>query len=234
MSLIALATVPEGIVVAADRRSTTNMRTLSNKKENQEYIGLQFNDHTDKIRVCENDCVITNNGGYTLKGYGMDHWIRDFMEKHIHSGVDVTQMPELLLSYFQSFDEEIDTNFMIMGYDSNHHQRVYNISMIDRDMIECDTTKPYAGYCGESYYAQRLMQSCLITKQDGKQLLFQSPQIPFDQFTLDDAIAFCRFIIDMTKQMLDFVDWVNTVGGNTDLLVIKEEGVTWIQKEELV
>lgn len=235
MSLIALVTVPEGIVVAADRRMTVEFYVPKNKGKFGKSSGTWYNDHHDKIYLCENNCVITNNECATLEGCDINHWIHTFMREQVQKDVDITQMPEMLLTYFQSFDEIINTHFMIAGYDSFHQQRIYDISIIDDDIIEYDAIhNRVACYCGENHYINRLMEACLLTDQNGNQQVLQETKLPLELFTLDQAIDFCRFVIDMTKQMLEFVDALQSVGGNTDILVIKENGITWIQKEELV
>lgn len=234
MSLVALLSVAEGIAIAADRRSTSSTLLPSKKKNYQECIGMVSNDHSDKVFVCNNDCIIAVTGKATLQERNIKYWISNFMKEYIHRDIDITQMPELMFSYIASFDEMIDTHFVIAGYDKNKKKHIYDVSILEQEYYEYDTSVPTGLYIGATYCVDHLLKACVVTDTDGHKHQLPEVAIRYELFTLKDAIQFCRFLIDLTKQMLDFIDYTNTVGGNTDVLVIKEDGVTWIQKEELV
>ncbi len=58
-------------------------------------------------------------------------------------------------------------------------------------------------------------------------------QIPYQFFTLQDAIDFCVFAVRSTTDAIKFQPRPKTVGGPIDVLVIKPDEAFWVQRKEL-
>ncbi|MEA3325803.1 MAG: hypothetical protein U9R53_00575, partial [Chloroflexota bacterium] len=58
-------------------------------------------------------------------------------------------------------------------------------------------------------------------------------QLPWQFFTLQDAIDFCIFAIRSTIDAIRFQPRAKTVGGPIDVLVIKPDEAFWIKRKEL-
>ena len=60
-----------------------------------------------------------------------------------------------------------------------------------------------------------------------------APPIPWNFFSLQDAIDFATFAIKTTIETMRFQERLKTVGGPIDILIIKPTGATWISRKEL-
>jgi hypothetical protein len=94
--------------------------------------------------------------------------------------------------------------------------------------------KPGASWGGEADILARLVQPVAILGQQGEvgQPLPNFP-IPWQFFTLQDAIDFCIFAVRSTIDAIRFQPRPKTVGGPIDVLVIKPDKSFWVQRKEL-
>ena len=58
-------------------------------------------------------------------------------------------------------------------------------------------------------------------------------KVSWGLFTLQDAIDFAQYAVDVTIKTMHYSSVVETVGGPIDILVIKPERSFWIQHKEL-
>ena len=58
-------------------------------------------------------------------------------------------------------------------------------------------------------------------------------QIPFNHFTIQDAIDFAKYAIQTTIDTMKFQQRGKTVGGPVDILIIKPDNAFWIARKEL-
>jgi hypothetical protein len=57
--------------------------------------------------------------------------------------------------------------------------------------------------------------------------------LPWEFFTLQDAIDFCIFAVRSTSDAIRFQPRPKSVGGPIDVLVIKPDGAFWVQRKKL-
>ena len=57
--------------------------------------------------------------------------------------------------------------------------------------------------------------------------------VPFNHFTIQDAIDFAKYAIQATIDTMKFQERVKTVGGAVDILIIKPDNAFWIARKEL-
>jgi hypothetical protein len=91
-----------------------------------------------------------------------------------------------------------------------------------------------AQWGGESDILSRLVQSVGVLDNAGalKAALPHHP-IPWQFFTLQDAIDFAIFAIRSSIEAIRFHPRAKTIGGPVDVLVIKPTEAKWIQRKEL-
>ena len=69
--------------------------------------------------------------------------------------------------------------------------------------------------------------------EDGKEISLGETEASWELFTLQDAIDFAQYAVDVTIKTMHYSSVVETVGGPIDILVIKPERSFWIQHKEL-
>ena len=67
----------------------------------------------------------------------------------------------------------------------------------------------------------------------GKEIPFGAANVQWGLFTMQDAIDFAQYAVDVTIKSMHYSNLVETVGGPIDILVIKPEKAFWIQHKEL-
>jgi hypothetical protein len=72
-----------------------------------------------------------------------------------------------------------------------------------------------------------------LLNQDGSYDNLPIQEILWNFFTLQDAIDFARYAVDVTIKTMHFMNVVETVGGDIDILVITPDEAKWLQHKEL-
>ena len=96
-----------------------------------------------------------------------------------------------------------------------------------------NTTVQGAHWDGETDVLIRLIQPAALRKPDGKYFDLPQHNIPWNFFTLQDAIEFAEFATKVTIDTMKFQERVKTVGGPIDILVLKPGAHQWISHKEL-
>ena len=69
--------------------------------------------------------------------------------------------------------------------------------------------------------------------KSGREISLGDTKVPWGLFTLQDAIDFAQYAVDITIKTMHYSNVVETVGGPIDILVIKPDKAFWIQHKEL-
>jgi hypothetical protein len=96
-----------------------------------------------------------------------------------------------------------------------------------------DTSCNGVTWSGEIDVLQRLIQDVGVKQDDGVYKELPQHAIAYNFFTLQDAINFAEYAIDVTIKTMTFQNRVKTVGGPIDILVIKPGNSLWIKRKEL-
>ena len=234
MSFIIAVYVNEGIVLASDRRITYTHTETEGEKTTVK-VGVHTSNSTDKTFICPNGAGISTCGDATLLGKPITGFIQEMIRAKINEHTLVSDMPQLIIDYFNALSVVPKTNFIVVGYDANDgssKQRVYRVRVADKNIEEIDTSTQGAAWDGETYTLIRLIKNIAIKHGDSySELPYE--RILFEYFTLQDAVDFARFAVETTISTMRFKNVVETVGGNVDILVITPEETRWLQKEEL-
>ena len=233
MSFLIAVHVNEGIVLASDRR-TTYTNTRQNGLEIIHDIGVHSTNSTDKTFICPNNVGISTCGDASLMGKPITGYIQNMIRTKIESDCAISDMPQIIIDYFNELDIVPNTNFIIAGYEKSDKslQKIYKVNVKNKTVEEIDTSGQGATWDGETLTLTRIVQNVAV-KDENKYIDLPSEEILWGYFTLQDAIDFARYAVETTIQTMRFKNVVETVGGNVDILIITPDEVRWIQKEEL-
>lgn len=235
MSFLITTYVNEGIVMASDSR-TTYTRTEKYEECERVLIGTHTTNSTEKTFLCPNGSGISTCGCASVNGKPITGFIQAFMREKVRKETDVEEIPQLLLDYFRKFDPIPDTIFQVAGYshsDDKSIQKVYRVFITGNTFQPAETDVQGAIWNGETIYLTKMLNSTAIKNNDGTYSDLPQSYISFEYFTLQDAVDFARYAVEMTINTRHFENVVETVGGNVDILVITPEESKWLQHKEL-
>lgn len=235
MSFIIAVHVNEGIVLASDRRTTYN-NTM--KKDNETIIqcGIHTTNSTEKTFLCPNGCGITTCGDASMSGKPITGYIQQFIREKINTETNVSSIPNMLIDFFHSYKAIPNIHFIVAGYatdDLEKSQKIYKINIKENKIEEIDTNNQGATWDGETLTLLRLFQNCAVKSDDGNYVDLPQNNILWNFFTLQDAVDFAKYAVETTIKTMHFINTVETVGGEVDILIIKPDKSEWLAKETL-
>lgn len=235
MSFIIAVYTNEGIILASDSRTTYTTTLKRPDGTIERKIGVQITDTTYKTFMCNKRIGISTCGTSSINGTPITGFIEDFISQKVSEQSLVEDVAQGLVDYFTAFNPVPDTNFIVAGYNhtdlKQHIMRVYISSKTP--LINIDTSTAGVAWDGETEVFKRLIKSVALKNPDGSYTDLQFYPIGYNFFTLQDAINFAEFAVDVTIKTMAFQDCVKTVGGPIDILAIKPTGAFWIQRKEL-
>lgn len=260
MSLIVTVWTTEGIVMGSDSRISFSSQIISNIPM-QIQTG-HFFDTQEKTFMCPNNCGISTCGAASLQGKNITGFIYDFINNQIISTTSVKDTAINLKNYIMGIDPNVEMHFIVSGYDNINNQEllsVYHIITGVKNVCQLISNSPTgAKWDGETDTLTRLMKAHYICSNSliVPQMIINNPQgslnvgdayvlpisntlvtnennIPWHLMTLQDAIDFVRYAINMTIETMRFSNVNKTVGGPIDILVITPNKAKWIAHKEL-
>ena len=235
MSFLIAVYVNEGIVLASDRRTTYN-RTETINGITVQTLGLHTTNSTEKTFLCPNGAGISTCGDASLLGKPITGYIKEAIRR-IAPNAPVSDVPQILVDYFNSQRVVPNTHFFVAGYDKGNeqvHQRLYKVCLENNEpIIPVDTSTQGASWDGEILSLTRLVQNIALKNSDGTYFDLPNEEILWSYFTLQDAVDFARYAVETTINTMRFKNVVETVGGSVDILVITPDETKWLQKAEL-
>ena len=238
MSFIITLHVREGLVMAADSRLTLS-RTQGTPPAAVQLLSVAQSDANYKIFLAPNNVGIATYGPAEIGGVPLAGYIESFIASNCTGpSVPVSTTANLLLGYFSEFSPPPAADFHVAGYDatlSPPEQQLWLVSVAGNLVKRLDVPGDQGVHWGgESDVLARLIQPVQQLDPSGKPLtVLPFFAIPWQFFTLQDAIDFASFALRATIDSLRFQPRPKTVGGPIDILVIKPEGAKWIAHKEL-
>lgn len=242
MSLVIVAYVPEGIVMASDSRQSV---TIEGKTPGGEEFKLETvnSDAVTKTSLLERQQVgISNFGQDLLAGVPMGSYIKRFVEEELTSVDDVATIPKKLVDYLKRSFADANAGFHVAGYKKEgkvsvpyvYHCHVAQ-NTVERKNVKPDGSPSYgATWSGNIDVITSIVNPVVVKDEQGKDKVIRPvPPIIWDAMTLQDAIDFCVYAIRTTIDTMRFQTRPKTVGGPIDVLVLTADGARWIQKKEL-
>jgi hypothetical protein len=238
MSFIITIYVREGIVMASDSRLSLNNTSVEGDK-NIINVSVAQSDANYKTFIAPGNIGISTYGRADIGGIPIAGFIETFIQAELQDkNITVDQIPDKLLTYFNKIKPPPSTWFHVAGYMLNgkvYEQRVWVVDVEKKTVINnCKPGEQGASWGGEADILSRLIMP--VAELDDKgQIKNKLPhfEIPWQFFTLQDAIDFAVFAIRSTIEAIRFQLRAKTVGGPIDVLIIKPDKVDWVQRKEL-
>lgn len=116
MSLLTVIFCPDVIVMSADSRVTTDSIT-----------GItSYNDSEQKIFLTSNKIGISTHGNSRIGVNRIETYIQEFIDNNANSNnMNVREVAETLLSYFQNLAVKFDSYFYVCGYQDGEKRCEY-------------------------------------------------------------------------------------------------------------
>ena len=237
MSLIVTTYAPEGIILAGDSRLTLNWNKEVNGK-NTNY-SITASDTNNKVFQIKDKFGLATFGTADINGIPISGYINQFIEEKIEAKTEIDEIPKYLHEFFGDSLGKPHTLFYLCGYKIENGISVPYIYFIDintattnRINFKEDKIRYGANWGGESEVMTRLLNNIKIHNGD-KWIDMEATSIPFNFFTLQDAIDFSIYVVRTTIETFRFQQRIKTVGGPIDILAIKPNEIKWIKKKEL-
>lgn len=238
MSFIVTLYVPEGIVMAADSRLTMNLQ-LQMPDGNQMVQSFMASDTNQKVYLIGDRFGMSFCGEAAINNVPLAGFINTFIEEKISEKTDVTEIPDALIKYFNQVANKPRITFHVAGYrveDGISVPYVYighvNTGQIQQVNQQNGQNIYGCSWGGDSDIFARLMLPVKVRNHQGEWDELPQHEVPYNFFTLQDAIDFAIYAIDTTSQTIRFKMRPKTVGGPVDVLLLKP-GVKpdWVQKK---
>lgn len=237
MSLVVTTYAPEGIILAGDSRLTLNLNHEVNGKNTP--FSITTSDANNKIFKIKDKFGLGTFGIADINGIPIFGYINQFIEEKITDETNIDEIPNSLHEFFGEGLGKPACSFYLCGYKVANKISTPYIYFIDiaqastsRINILGDKIQYGANWGGETEVMARLLTNVKI--QNGNNWLdFVSPGIPFNFFTLQDAIDFSIYAVRTTIETFRFQQRIKTVGGPIDILAIRPDGTDWVQKKVL-
>ena len=239
MSLIISVYTREGIVMAADSRLTLTIPggLLGDPAQ---ALSLTTSDSAKKLFLAPNNIGIATCGPADIGGVPIAGFVESFIvEKLAGQDLRAEQVANELKAYLSVLNVRPGTMFHIAGYTQTAtvwEQTVFSVFPADGPVLRLNSVNQQgANWGGEIDVLQRLLNEVTLV-QPGDLPAVRLPVfgVPFEFFTLQDAIDFAVFGIRSTIETLRFQNREKTVGGPIDLLVVTPSGAKWIKQKQLV
>lgn len=239
MSLIMSVYVREGIVMAADSRLTLTIpRPASGGQINT--LSITSSDSAKKLFLAPNNVGIATCGAADIGGVPIAGFVESFIvEKLKNLTLTAEQVASELQTYFFALGVRPGTIFHIAGYAQSAVSLDQTVFFVDPANNALKRLNPVnqqgANWGGEIDVLQRLLNDVALTQPGGQTSIpLPSFPVPFEFFTLQDAIDFAFYGIRSTIDTLRFQTREKTVGGAVDVLVITPDSSQWIAQKQLI
>lgn len=233
MTCIVASYIRSGIVVAADSLSTVHGERFIDGQRTIER-GL-FSTYVDKIYQCPNGCVLAASGDGTFNSRSLNEHLDIFIQNRIKKDTTPDQLVDEVINRFELFD--ISATLIIAGYthERGAADRYVCILGVRDGMTVVKKIEPddIGSICiGANDVYSRLTNNVYL-REDEDYRQMSSCLIPWEQYTLQDAVDFSKFIVETTARMQHFQYQGVGVGGPVDIAVVQPDGIHWLSKKEL-
>ena len=239
MSLLIATYVPEGIILAGDSRLTLNWTEKDPSSYTEKNFSITATDTNTKVFVIKNKFGLGTYGAADVKGIPISGYINQFIEEKISEETEIDAIPQFLHEFFGDALGKPATYFYLVGYKVENKVSVPHVYLIDinksqthRINLVNNQIQFGSNWGGESEVMSRLLSE--VTIKHGSTLVeFKPALIPFNFFTLQDAIDFSNYAVRTTIETFKFQQRIKTVGGPVDIISVTPNKLSWIKKKEL-
>ena len=234
MSFIIVVHTNEGVIMASDSRTTYTNTIKEPSGTIRKEIGIQITDTTYKTFICNSRIGLSTCGTASINSMPIAGYIENFISEKVTEECTVAEVAENLLAFFGQYSPTPATNFIVAGYNKDSlTPHIRRVRIASKEIIPISTNASGVVWDGETDTLTRLVQNIALKNSDGTYSDLAFYPIGYNYFTLQDAIDFAEYSVDVTINTMAFKDCVKTVGGPIDILAIKPSGAFWIQRKEL-
>lgn len=234
MSFIITVHTNEGIIMASDSRITYSKINALPNGNVETIIGSQITDTTYKTFLCNPRIGISTCGVSDINQILIAGYIEKFISENVNDESSIDDVSKGLVDYFSSFCLGLKTIFLVAGYNKGDLlPKVNRVFIADKNIQAWDASNPGAIWDGETTTLSKLVSPVGIKQSDGSYIDMPNNGIGFNFFTLQDAINFANYAVDVTIKTMAFENCAKTVGGPIDILAIKPDKAFWIARKEL-
>jgi hypothetical protein len=224
--------------MAADSRLTLTIPRTAPDGQNHT-ISITTSDSARKLFLAPNNIGIATCGAADIGGVPIAGFVESFMvEKLKEQKMNVEDVARELNIYFVNLGVRPGTIFHIAGYVESATSLDQTLYLVDPAVGTCirlnGVDQQGANWGGEIDVLQRLLNDVALTQTAGTSIPLPPYNVPFEFFTLQDAIDFAFYGIRSTIDTLRFQTREKTVGGPVDVLVITPDNSRWIAQKQLV
>ena len=226
--------------MASDSRLTLNSEQITPQGQSL-LLAAGMSDSNYKTFLAFNKIGISTFGQADIKGAPIGGFIETFIREFPDENQTISDFANKLNEYFRTYNPIPDTGFHISGYEEvegKFKQKIFRVTpfhnlvtLINPENTNGDTQG--ASWDGEGDILTRLLQPVFTVDSNGQNQPIPYFPIPWQFFTLQDAIDFAVYAIRTTIDSVRFQPRPKTVGGPIDILVIKPTESLWISKKEL-
>ncbi len=230
MSLIIAVTVPTGIVLSGDSRTTgTRSQQVPNPQNPSTQITVQTNivlsDAADKVFLLFGRFGIGTFGEALVNNMPIAHYVDQFQSNVSATPPASTQtLATDLLQHFRSLGSVPKVGFLVIGYDANVPW------VIGVDAVNNNIQRANIDAQGQPVYGIAHGGDTSIVNR-----LLSQPQFNpvFQVMNIQDAVDYSRHLIRSTIDQMRFEPRFSTVGGSIDTLVVMGSGARFLMHKEL-
>jgi len=238
MSFVISVYVREGIVMASDSRLTLTMQKQTPQGQT-ETLSVPSSDSNYKTFVAPGNVGISTFGAADIGGVPLAGFIESFIRDTLGGKTqDPENVAKALAVHFGAMSPAPNTGFLVGGYaqaPGGSEQQIWSVDVSKNSVTRSNPKNDQgAAWGGESDILTRILTPVGTLDASGK-LVAPLPHIPvpFQFFTLQDAIDFAVFAIRSTIDALRFQARSKSVGGPIDVLVLKPDASFWVARKEL-
>lgn len=245
MSLIVTVHTNEGIVMASDSRTTFSRQGMNPLPDGKGTIitqlqGVHYSDTTYKTFLVGKYIGVSTCGAAAINGKPIAGYVEDFINNKVGAETSIQKVSEMILDSFRLYEPIPDIVFHVAGYeqeDNDFVQKFYRVFVANNTIEKIETSSQGAAWNGETEILSRIITPYwqeTISKDGNKEYIKQTPPtIPWNFFSLQDAIDFSMYAMNTTIETMRFQERLKTVGGPIDVLAIKPTGSNWIKRKKL-
>lgn len=241
MSFVITIHVREGIVMASDSRMTLNTEEKTPKgKRNQIAVGMS--DSNYKTFLSPSGIGISVFGAAAINGIPIGGFIESLIRDELENEKSVEVFASKFNEHFRTYDPVPDVGLHVAGYEETEkgiQQRIFTVFPYHNKITRTNPDKPNgeqtqgATWNGIGDILARLVQQVYLKDQEGNYKALPYFRIPWQFFTLQDAIDFAVYAIRTTIDSVRFLPRAKTVGGPIDVLVVKPNESFWVSRKVL-
>lgn len=239
VSFIISLYVREGIVMASDSRLTLSARQQKGDTTIIQ-MGVGLSDSTYKTFLTMNNIGISFFGAPDVQGVPITGYIESFVSDEVHRhNYEVDEVPGALIDYFGGLAVPPDSGFLVAGYkldpaDGLAEQHVWEALVKDARAKRLNPDGQWgAAWRGATDILTRLLMPVSARDAAGEEKSLPHYPIQWGYFTLQDAIDYAQYAVQVTADTMRFHPRPKVVGGPVDVLVIKPERAFWVKFKDL-